>query len=184
MFQPYQQETTVEQLSRVIQRLQRENRSGTLNVRRGDNATYEEGQVTFVRGQITQATAERRIGSEALRWINSWGKCQYMFVSTEDFSATNVPTTPSPAVTGPSEQDFSAQALLVPHRVRQTEEALSIIEYLKLSRTHRHVFLLIDGQRTVQELVRFLKRDQQGVYELLRDLERFGLIQLTPAPQQ
>jgi len=184
MSQPYSQVSTIAQLSRVIQRLRRENRSGTLNIRHKNDATYEEGQVTFVRGQITQAIAEKRIGTEALRWINSWDNCQYMFVSTEDVSATNVPATPPAVLTGPSAEDLSAQAQLVPHRVRQTEEALSIIEYLKLSRTHRHVFLLIDGQRTVQELERFLKRDQQGVYELLRDLERYGLIQLTPAPQQ
>lgn len=180
MFQPYQQEAITEKLSSIIQRLQSEKKSGTLTVQRDDTTGHEEGQVIFVQGKITQATAERLHGSEAFRWMSSWGKCRYTFVSSDGFSSTHVPSTP---VLSASEQDFSAQSLLVPHRVRQTEEALAIIEYRRLSRTHRHVFLLINGQRTVHELVRFLKRDEYGVYELLRDLERGGLIKFTSIHQ-
>lgn len=66
---------------------------------------------------------------------------------------------------------------LAPYRTRQLDEALWLLERRGLSRAHRHLFLLIDGQRTVAELVRLTGRKQDEVQLLLRDLETATLIQ-------
>jgi hypothetical protein len=54
--------------------------------------------------------------------------------------------------------------------------ALREIELNRLSRSHRQLFLLIDGQRTAQELARLAAKNEQALQALLRDLERIGLI--------
>lgn len=230
MSQQNQRERPVEQLISVIQAIQRNRMSGMLTVRRGDRATYEEGVVTFVEGQVIQAKAERRHGSQAFNWISTWGMCRYIFVETKNLPQPALPlmpplaspitpppsvshsissSPPSPAnipfseqktaslteitmrsksqqntpVPAPMVKDFSSQPHMAPYRTKQSDDALTAIEYKGLSRTHRHLFLLIDGQRTVLELARFLKRDEHGVYELLRDLERANLIKLATSAQ-
>ncbi len=54
--------------------------------------------------------------------------------------------------------------------------ALREIEQNRLSRSHRQLFLLIDGQRTTQELARLSAKNEQDVQAVLRDLERIGVI--------
>lgn len=73
----------------------------------------------------------------------------------------------------PSRIDYSA----IPNRTRQIEETLHLIDQIGLSRAHRRLFLLIDGYRTIQELVRLMGREQHEVQRLLNDLEQAGLIQ-------
>ena len=65
----------------------------------------------------------------------------------------------------------------IPNRTRQIEETLHMIDQLGLSRAHRRLFLLIDGYRSIQELVRLMGREQDEVQRLLNDLELAGLIQ-------
>nr|WP_165423769.1 DUF4388 domain-containing protein [Ktedonosporobacter rubrisoli] len=64
-----------------------------------------------------------------------------------------------------------------PRRIRQVEEAISWLNQAGLSRTHRHIFLLVDGNRTVPELARLIGRRPDEIERLLRDLERIGIIQ-------
>ena len=54
--------------------------------------------------------------------------------------------------------------------------ALREIEQNRLSRSHRQLFLLIDGQRSTQELARLAAKNGQEVQALLGDLERIGVI--------
>jgi DNA-binding MarR family transcriptional regulator len=54
---------------------------------------------------------------------------------------------------------------------------MHLIEQMGLSRTHRRLFLLIDGGRTVKELIRLMSHDPEDVQKLLQDLERAGAIQ-------
>jgi hypothetical protein len=58
------------------------------------------------------------------------------------------------------------------------EEGIYLIEQMGLSRTHRRLFLLIDGGRTVKELIRLMSHDPEDVQHLLHDLERAGVIQV------
>jgi hypothetical protein len=67
--------------------------------------------------------------------------------------------------------------LATPYRTRHMEEGMHLIEQMGLSRTHRRLFLLIDGGRTVKELIRLMSHDPEDVQKLLQDLERAGAIQ-------
>jgi hypothetical protein len=67
-------------------------------------------------------------------------------------------------------------ASAVPYPVKSLEESLHRVEQLGLSRQHRHLLLLVDGQRTVADMVRLIGRAQNEVQKLLGDLEQAGII--------
>lgn len=69
-----------------------------------------------------------------------------------------------------------------PFRTRQIDSALRVIENMGLSRTHRRLLLLIDGQRSIPELVRLMGRSDQEVASLLHDLEQATVIQIPLMP--
>ena len=56
------------------------------------------------------------------------------------------------------------------------EEALHRVEQLGLSRQHRRLLLLVDGQRNVAEIVRLIGPTQYEVQKLLADLEQAEII--------
>ena len=72
----------------------------------------------------------------------------------------------------------SAHMTIIPHTTRPLSEALRWIEQRRLSRIHKHVFLLVDGHRSVKELVHLSGKNQDEVHGLLRDLVRIGVIQI------
>lgn len=82
------------------------------------------------------------------------------------------PHTPLPASAIPA----------APFRTRQIDSALRAIENMGLSRTHRRLLLLIDGQRSIPELVRLMGRSEQEVASLLHDLEQATVIQIPLMP--
>lgn len=63
-----------------------------------------------------------------------------------------------------------------PRSIRSTGQALRMIEVAGLSRTHRRLFLLIDGNRSIDELASLVGRTPDEVTILLRDLERESII--------
>jgi hypothetical protein len=64
----------------------------------------------------------------------------------------------------------------VPSRLLDGDEALYFIEKYQLSRHHRHIFFLLDGQRTTMDVVRLTRRPLYEVQHVLEELEQFGLI--------
>lgn len=218
------QEVVVERLITAIQRVQLSRMTGTLIAKRGDGVTYEEGIVTFTKGQISQTKVGRRSGPDALNWLSTWSNCSCSFSSSSDaevalFSSllrtsssieanaipeTTLPSTattftptsplrrlqvtPPPVAATPRPNSFTSSmpptpspinaAKTIPQRIRQAEEALYMIDSQNLSRTHRHLFLLIDGNRSLSELVRLLKRSESDILNLLRDLEIAAVIRL------
>jgi hypothetical protein len=69
----------------------------------------------------------------------------------------------------------------IPYRLQDGPAALQYIEQMKLSRTHRRLFLLIDGKRPAPDLAHLMGKAPEEVYRLLFDLERAGLIKRTEA---
>ena len=63
-----------------------------------------------------------------------------------------------------------------PQRLWQGQDALTFLERARASRLHRHVFLLLDGQRTIPDLVRITGHSPEEIKRLLNDLERLGII--------
>ena len=198
-----QQEMITEHLVDVIRTVQLARRTGTLIVRRGQGATYEEGAIAFIEGRISQVKVGRRTSSDALNWLSTWHNCRYSFFAsvppesvfhprfTEDELRSTPPSSYSlfddsftRRQTDPLafDKNESIKAALLsqqnPYRVRQLAEAIHQIEQQGLSRVHRHLLLLIDGSRSVKELERILKRDEGEVAALLRDLENATLIKM------
>ncbi len=82
-----------------------------------------------------------------------------------------------------SDTPLPASAVVAaPFRTRQIDNALRVIENMGLSRPHRHLLLLIDGQRSIPELVRLMARSEHEVASLLHDLEQATVIQIPAIP--
>ncbi len=92
------------------------------------------------------------------------------------------PRTPSPPPSAPSYAPSYAPAstynlqpetlALIPYR---TPMATSI-EQLPLDRRERMVLLLIDGQRSISDLIRLTRRSEQELYAVLNHLRLLGLL--------
>jgi hypothetical protein len=201
-----QKETITNSLADVIQVIQLGRNSGVLTVERRNGETFEEGMITFVNGQAVEAQTTVFNGQDALRLLGSWGACRFAFIPTPTSEIPAIPapdSTPaferrmtdtgthpripiSPlresaarrqASNGRTGQVISfIDASVVPQLVISLEESLRRVDQLGLSRQHRHLLLLVDGQRNVAEMVRLIGRTQFKVQRLLADLEHAEII--------
>jgi uncharacterized protein YjiS (DUF1127 family) len=67
-------------------------------------------------------------------------------------------------------------APVAPYRLVEGAQALAFMERARLSRLHRHIFLLLDGKRTIADLSRITRHSLTDIQHLLTDLEYYGLI--------
>jgi hypothetical protein len=194
MAQP--REIITDRLVGLIASIKMERGSGQLWVRRGEGLTSEEGILTFIQGQITRASVGRRSGAEALNWLCTWGQARYIFVATgsSDGSARifAVPplSEPGRATTnsGPRAAQVTTDRLEteplqragreVPRSRVDFNEANRRIERAGLTRSHRRLYLLINGQRSVDELKLLMGRKLEEVRSMLHDLEWLEIIQV------
>jgi hypothetical protein len=204
MFQ--QQAMITDRLVHVISSIQRGRRSGVLTAQRGEGILLEEGTIVFANGQVSQVTVGRRRGSEALNWLSTWQSCYYTFVPTEagvqanqpSSSAKDISTSPStlgppPNMTDtrlsaqqtPTSSSFEEQegltdapATAAPYPTQQLDVALRLIEHYGLSRAHRQLFYLVDGHRSIVDLVRLMGKRGSEISKLLGDLERIQVIRI------
>lgn len=68
------------------------------------------------------------------------------------------------------------ETTLVPYRLLQGPDAISLIGHYPLTRSQRHLYFLLDGQRTIVDLARLTGNSILGVRQLLTDLEQMGLV--------
>ena len=206
MFMSQKRGTVTDRLLNVIQVLQLGKKTGHLTIERDEGKGQEKGEIIFVQGQVTQAYGGNLRGQEALNWLSTWGACRFIFVPATLDKTTN-PLTPeqlgSPRTTQPLRDtnprlnaampDFLRQkpewanttgplgnaspGLAVPHRIRSINVSLHLLDQEQLSRAHRQLFLLIDGNRTMAELVRLTGRPPEEIQRLLQDLEHVGIIE-------
>jgi hypothetical protein len=187
-----------DQLTNIIQVIQLGRKSGQLIVERGEGMTMESGEITFIRGQITQARWNHLRGQEALNQLNNWGACRFKFTPTLTvndtvtgpliLSSAQVPKDTNPRLhalphtqsipsTNDSRPTDAHQAIgSIPRRTVSGDKALRLLDQARLSRSHLHLFLLIDGKRTIDELARLVGKKYEDVHKLLQDLEITGLI--------
>ncbi len=194
---PSQRGTETSNLANIIEVIQLGRKTGVLTVERGIDAQLELGEITFTNGQITQVRSNHSRstdGQQALQWLRTWRSCRFLFISSGGLDRTTqpLPTVQNggltqgkrdtqshsipPTIQTPDEDAESDNFSVVPQRILYAEKALHIIEHAHLSRTHRQLFLLIDGQRNVAELLRLLGRKQDEGLKLLRDLAYIGVI--------
>lgn len=190
--------TTTDRLSNVIQVLQLGRKSGVLTVERGEGSSLETGEMTFVQGQITDAQSSGRNGQQAIQWLMAWRACRFLFIPLVSEKTTKpmlaLPTTdPNLRATDPNlqagtrtaygaQRSYTAeqknQESLAPQRTKSIELALQMIENSGLTRSHRRLFLLVDGQRPIAEMARLTARSEIDVQTMLREMARIGVLLL------
>ena len=201
-----QQDTATDRLVSIIQLIQLGKRSGVLRVKRGEGRSLEEGMITFANRQVIESHTGRHSGPDALNRLSAWEACRFIFspsdmpeddtlLSPQSFKGVksltgdqrvtgNLPGSryQSPQRSGPSTGPITPPLGVsyppspVPYRKLEVNTALNLLERKKLSRTHRRLLLLIDGQRSTQELVRLMGRNEKEVQVLLYDLEQAIII--------
>lgn len=200
--------TTIDSLAKIIQTLSSGGMSGRLLARRENDARLEEGEILFTKGKIVEAKAAYRVGMEALDWMRTWHDCVFSFhPSKESQHIPIIPPTvlsdaakagnttrlnQAPPVSKPlgvrrQKSDTSKLVVVlpeavfpeaVPYRTQANDKALRVLKEAACSRIHRHVFLLIDGHRSISDLMRLIGRDKDEVIKLLRDLEKLNIIHI------
>jgi hypothetical protein len=182
------QNVVVDQLVKIIQALQVGRTTGTLVATRGEGPSYEVGTLIFVQGRVVQAKVGRRQDREALNWLSTWGRCKYTFVqsvssasgtfeeSKEVQSKTTGPLREK--TTGPIPESTGPISNAVPYRSKALDYGLHAIDGKGLSRVHRRLFLLVDGQREITEFMRLLKLNEFEVLEILYDLQDAGIVDI------
>lgn len=93
----------------------------------------------------------------------------------------SAPSTPS-APTGPN-SGFAASGsvspeaqMLRPRRSPDVRDLISLVSTYNLSRNHRTILLLADGEHTVLDLARLASKPLEEIVSLLAELERLGLV--------
>ncbi|HTK09148.1 MAG TPA: DUF4388 domain-containing protein [Ktedonobacteraceae bacterium] len=175
--------TATNKLVDVMQVLQMARKTGTLLVNRdGINNTVEQGAMILQNGQIIDAVVGPYRGTEALQQLQGWGRCYFVLQTPSQTGASPQPFTqmsPANKNQAPKHQSGpipSIGAKHVPQRIRELNDILPHFNRLGLTRMHRQLFLLIDGQRSVPEIIRLMGHRTDEVDTLLNDLERAGLI--------
>ncbi len=178
--------TFTNQLSDVIQALSATRKTGRLIAEREvANGSSELGAIIFNNGVVTDASVGRLRGSDAFAKLSAWQVCLFFFQSTslpaipppspQQGREYNTPRTTAvlPENAGPSPAVSRSNA---PYRAQPLQNVLPDFQRFGLSRIHRQLFLLIDGNRSSEILARLLGRNLQEVRNMLADLERAGLI--------
>ena len=182
-----QRGTATDRLTDVIHVVQLARQTGVLSVVRDSGNVHEEGTLVFVGGQIVDASIGGRSGQEALQILSMWGSCHFTFAHQGASPSTgNLYNTPPGRTTHPNLPAMNGHMPTtgglppiggVPYRIQQAGAVFSLMESMNLSRLHRRLFLLIDGQRSVPELAALTGRRVDEIMNLLDDLQRLGLIQ-------
>ncbi|GCF09938.1 DUF4388 domain-containing protein [Dictyobacter arantiisoli] len=110
-----------------------------------------------------------RPGSSPAR-TNTNSSGNFRPITTASMYGQNTPRTAS---TPSMPNQFVTQ---IPYRIRTDNSVLAYIEQVGLTREHRRLFMLIDGQRTTHELVGLMGKNLDKIVELLNELERAGIV--------
>lgn len=186
-----QHQAATERVVNIIARIKMGRKSGQLTIKRGEGLAAEEGRLTFVQGQVTEAHVERRNGSDALNWLSTWGKAWYTFIPTTSEEENPAFFAPSSTLDEQTKASSEAEQIntnkrvparssdrisSVPHTTEPLPKAMAQIERTGLSRGHRRLYLLIDGHRSIADLLPLTGKNAVEIQNMLHDLEWIGVI--------
>ncbi len=175
--------TATDKLADVIQMLLFVHKTGVLTVQR-ENSNYalEEGSLFLRDGQVADALIGNLRGADALKKLSTWTKCYFVFQALSPSASSPF----APPASAPFEQILERQtgplspattfSSVIPCRTDQFQKSLPDFNRPGLSRVHRQLFLLADGQRSIEVLATLLGRHPQEVLLLLSDLENLRLL--------
>jgi hypothetical protein len=190
-----------QQLATIIQRIQMESRSGLLIVKRGKGSNGEEGTILFVNGKMEEARVGRRTKFDAFKYLCTWEHYEFSFKAPDgrtllfsspspapkaDRLPPNTPPVPLARISVPLqlnparvEKGTPESVILIPHHSRQRlSDGLQVIEKMGLTRGHRRLFLLINGERSIIELARLTASNEDEIYQRLHDLEEAAVVRM------
>jgi Domain of unknown function (DUF4388) len=187
--------TITDKLLSVIQVLQLGKKTGHLLVERGEGMVLEEGEIIFSNGQVIRARVDKLQGQQAMNKLSTWSTCRFIFIPETQTSLTkqsdtapllsvkstkplqdSQPRLPSVTPTRRNTDEIEQVAVAPrPNLAYAAEQVFQLLDQAGLSRSHRRLFLL-DGQRTLVELVRLSGRSAEEVQRLLQDLAHIGVI--------
>jgi Domain of unknown function (DUF4388) len=174
--------TFAEKLADVLQVLQLARKTGLLVIEReGGGEAVEQGTVTLQNGQITDASYGRYRGSTALDILMGWRPCYFVLHPPSATAASSAFSQQNSSGRQPGSRPSGMLPPPVPsapYRTQQVDVVLPYFARMGLSRAHRQLFLLVDGQRPLTELIRLMGRGPDEVEALLADLAGAGLIHL------
>jgi hypothetical protein len=176
--------TATDKLADVIQMLLFVQKTGILTVQReSSNNVLEEGSLYLRSGQIVDAAIGNLRGADALKKLSTWTRCYFVFQASSPTASSPLgPVTPAPSEQrAPVRRTESLSAStafssVIPCRTDQFQRSLPDFERLGISRMHRQLFLLADGQRSIEALAKLLGRHPQEVLLLFSDLESLQLL--------
>lgn len=171
--------TATDKLADVIQMLLFVQKTGILTVQRENpDKSVEEGSLFLREGQIADAMIGNVRGADALKKLSTWTRCYFVFQTlSPSASSPFSPQTPS-ALDNVTERQTRPLlgAPVIPSRTEQYQYVLPDFDRLGLSRLHRQLFLLADGQRSIDALAKLLGRHPQEVLMLFGDMENLHLL--------
>lgn len=97
---PQQPATSTDRLTNVIEVIQLGRKTGILMAERDTGSMFEQGMITFVKGQVTQASIGQHVGSSALNMLKTWGTCRFTFAPLDASQIAQQITQPLAPVTG------------------------------------------------------------------------------------
>lgn len=190
-------------LTSVMQAIQRGRETGELRATRDDGTSREVGTILFANGQIVAAQVGTYQGIEAFNILKAWSRCVFVFArdtlpprlpqsgplpessgqaaferrapTTGPQQPINAPRTPLPEP--PSDKTLSLT--FVPRATMSVVKVVGIIERAGLSRTYRQLILLIDGRRSIGDLTIEMNCSPQEIKQMLQELERLTVIRIT-----
>lgn len=185
--------TATNQLSTVIDALQLGKKTGLLTVEQGIGETLEEGTMTFMNGQVVNATLGRYKGRDAATKMFSWKACRFSFVpgTPENSGQAMIPLPEAPTEARGATQYIQWQVPQPPMLNQDAwsrrpvasafskeflDNVLHTLDRYGLSRMHRRLFLLIDGRRSIRDLATLIGRSPDETASFLADLEHNGFI--------
>jgi hypothetical protein len=188
--------TATNQLSTVIDALQLGKQTGFLTIERGESETFEEGTITFVHGQVVQGVIGSYRGRDAVTKLLSWQACRFFFVPMEHEQISQ-PANSRPGVQADPDQSplntyralpgnqqieptdgMDRRPLVILYYQNSMDSILRSLEHQGFSRTHRRLFLLINGRRRIKELAFLIQRTLDETVILLEEMEQAGIIRL------
>ena len=189
------QNIAVDQLGKIIEAIQIGRTTGSLIATRGEGPSYEVGTLVFLKGKVVRGKVGRREDREAFNWLSTWGKCRYTLVlsiTSETANESLLGGDPSQFIAAMDEgrgtgtnagtRESKTNVPLpwgVPYRSKPLEYGLEQIEEKGLSRIHRHVFLLLNGERGIEDIKRLLKVDEYELQALIYDLQQMGIVSIS-----
>ncbi|MFL5628606.1 MAG: hypothetical protein ACJ788_23745 [Ktedonobacteraceae bacterium] len=169
----------------LLQILARQKQSGVLqarDVRLPDGRRTAQARLVLVQGKIQSCTLFLQPGTNiiaggdiALQMLYELGTLEWQWTAglpqmkppEEQYSVPSVDGRP------PLQENWPLPRRSVPQRTAQADMA----DLYSLSRNHRRVLALIDGQRSVDKIAAMLAlTDQQELFKILNELHAWGLI--------